>query len=420
MDKQTGETHAGSVEAGDSSSEPFEQAAKSVLSEVQQAFAAMVEALPGPIRTAADVQRAFGVDKKLGWQVYRVATAPNPMAAGTAVPAKVSVRRLAMVARKRGMPPALVSRMEDSILRFEEMVHDHAQDRSEFAAMVAEWTPEGREKGDLERREVMFKSMAQLTGAASELNAVSLLLRPSEDGQKLDCLRVDATLGLRRLRPGVRVGSSTYVASPRHGSIRTLDGADVDSPQGTILPQFSSSPTPKYEVRREKDRTDYWLTGTDIGLRTSVDMASAVVLRSVAERYRTSERQHCSPGYSPDTPTRRTVFDIILHEDVCPGTEPSVIVYETAPRGMARYLDPDRAPDLRDWRPPVKYMGEGVNNFRCPWIPHYVDMLTYACDKLAWDTNSFRGYRIAVEYPVLSWQMMLGFELPEGPGKKLR
>lgn len=396
--------------------QPFEQAAKTVLVEVQEAFAAMVDALPGPIRTAADVQRAFGVDKKLGWQVYRVATAPNPMAAGTAVPAQVSIRRLAGVARKRGMATDLVARMERAIQRFEELVHDHAEDRSEFAAMVAEWTPEGREKGDLDRRATMFKAMAQLTGAASELNAVTLLMRPSlEEPAKLDCLRVDATLGLRRLRPGVHVGSSTFVANRRHGSIRTLDGTEVDSPQGTILPEFCTQPTPKYEVRREKERTDYWLTGKDIGLRTAVDMASAVVLHSVADRYRTAERQYCSPGYSPDTPTRRTVFDIILHKDVCPGAEPMTTVYETAPRGMSRYGDPDRAHDVRDWRPPVKFMGHGVSNFRCPWMPRYVDMLEYACGRIGWDTELFRGYRIDVEYPVLSWQMMLAFDLPEAP-----
>src|SRR4051812_6965524 len=73
----------------------FERSATMVLGQLQSSMMALVRAVArAEVRKAADVERALGMDRKLCWQVFRIATASNPLAAGANVPARVSIERL--------------------------------------------------------------------------------------------------------------------------------------------------------------------------------------------------------------------------------------------------------------------------------------------------------------------------------------
>src|SRR4051812_43470839 len=69
---------------------PFESAAAVVLGRMQEAFALLLKSVQGPTAKCTDVEKTFGIDPKLSWQVFRMATAANPLAVGTNVPARVS------------------------------------------------------------------------------------------------------------------------------------------------------------------------------------------------------------------------------------------------------------------------------------------------------------------------------------------
>jgi hypothetical protein len=253
----------------------FEQAATEVLADLQAAFAALVAATHNPIRSGADVQRALGIDQKLAWQVFRVITAPNPLAAGAAVPAQTSARRLALAARKRRVAREIAARVEESVRRFDSLVQEHATDRDEFAAMVADWSPGGRERRSNGSRLAIHKAMSELTGISAKMELFSFVVHPSSDGMNMDAVRLLGFFGLRRIRPGVRVGSSNLAIGLRPGKPRTLDKAEIDEPASCVLPQFCSQPTPQFEVHCQNGRTDYWLQDSDIGLRSAVDLVSA-------------------------------------------------------------------------------------------------------------------------------------------------
>ncbi len=114
----------------------------------------------------------------------------------------------------------------------------------------------------------------------------------------------------------------------------------------------------------------------------------------------------------PSTPTRRMIFDCIVHEDLCPPIDPRVMVHEAAGNGpVGTHAEfAAREPDLLDWRPPVRFMGQGVEQFRAAWLPRYGEMLRRVCEATGWSPEGFRGYRVEVEYPVQSWQVSMAFE----------
>jgi hypothetical protein len=124
------------VETGDepglvNGSSSFEHAAGMVLGRLQIALAELLRAVPAQTRTASEVERAFGVDYKLGWQVHRIANSKNPLAAGPNVPARVSMEKLLKAASRRQVPDDVVERVSRAFGEFERLAEVEAEDPGE-------------------------------------------------------------------------------------------------------------------------------------------------------------------------------------------------------------------------------------------------------------------------------------------------
>lgn len=394
----------------------FEADAQGVLAKVQSAFTAMIaEARCGSAQTAAELERALGLDKKLGWQVYRVVNAPNAMAAGFAVPSAVSTRRLVAAARKRGASAKAASRVEKAVDQFDLMVREHADDRLEFESMIADWSSEGREPVELLSRRALFAAMSKLRGSAMTTMLNTVIVHPSRDGAFIDRAILMGYFGLRRLRSTARLGAGTlwYPDVPTDEQERTIDEGPITDPLSALLPGFCSRPTPDFEIiRTETGLQQFWLGGNDVGLRTAADVVLAFRRNRSVARYATPERPTAIHSLIPSTPTRRLIFDCIVHADLHPPADPQVMVHEAAGNGpVGTHVEyANRKVDMQDWRPAVRFMGQGIDQFRAAWVPRYAEMLHHVCRVTGWNPRSFRGYRVEVEYPVHSWQISLAFE----------
>src|SRR5215471_17592285 len=94
-----------------------------------RAFGRLIECLPGSVRRAADVQRALGLDKALGWQVFRLGSAADPIGAGLFVPRPAPLARVLAAARRCGVPEEAVVDAAETVAAFERLVERHAGDR---------------------------------------------------------------------------------------------------------------------------------------------------------------------------------------------------------------------------------------------------------------------------------------------------
>lgn len=401
----------------DSSGLSFEASAAIVLGRLQLSLSDLLKSVPAPTRTASEVERAFGIDYKLSWQVHKIATAQNPLAAGSHVPARVSIEKLIKAATRRGVSREVTTAVEEAFGQFEQLTLSEAEDREELTAMLAALVPEVREKRELEVKRAAFKAISQIKGVSLEAQVGAFILHPSKDGSAIDRATFSAYVGLRRLRAAAYIGFGTLSASSPNSTALTLDGHKPDGLNSILLPQYCSEPTPKFDVRPFNGWTFYSVTGAQVGLRAAIDLVMAELRPGAMRRYRQADGRIQSGVMNlPDLPMKRQTTDVFVHRDVYPDSTPGIAVYDTVPRGMASGLDdPAREADRIPFVEHIRPISGGMQHSGVAHLPRYVDMLEHVCGKLGWDPTAFRGFRLDVQYPVYGSQYMIGFTLPDAP-----
>ena len=116
------------------------------------------------------------------------------------------------------------------------------------------------------------------------------------------------------------------------------------------------------------------------------------------------------------TPAKTLVFDVLVHKDIYPGSEPTLAIYDTAFDGVADVNDRARDIDRLDLSETIQMLGEGVSKFRTAQVPRYAKMLLHVLDQLKWDASMFRGYRCKIDYPLYGSQVAMMFDPPQPPG----
>lgn len=395
-------------------SHSFEQAATSVLGRLQHAMAGLIAAAPEEVRKAADVERVFGIDHRLGWQVYRIATSRNPLAAGTNVPARVSVDRLVKVAARKGVSPSIVEEISTAFDEFETLVRQHAGSRTEFDALVASALPEEQDRISLSAREALYHAARTIRGASMQVSSLTHIVHPSTaNPEMLDGCNLIGNFGLQRVRKGAMIETSALFRDLAGSKTRTIDGQPITDSTDIMLPRFCTAPTPRIAVHRGDQNARFVLEGEDVGIKAAVDSVFADYLPAGRSRFAVPHRPFVGAAHATDAPARLQVIDVLLCDGVVPSPEPDVRVYDIVPHGQLTKLpDPDRELDRVTFAPSVRFLGRGLNSFRCLQIPRYQEMLSHICEKRGWDPSRFSGYRVEIEYPVYSWQTVLAFRLP--------
>jgi hypothetical protein len=399
---------------------PFEQAAAIVLGELQHAVIDLLAAGPTEVQKAADVERVFGVNHLLGWQLYRIASAQNPLAAGIHVPARVSMKKLLTAAARRRVPGAILDRISIAFDAFERLVESDAGGREELDAMLNAFLPDERRKQDLAHRQSVFKGMSNIKGLAAEADVVAMLFNLSANGSMVDRVTLSCELGLRRLRPDAPIVLGTGDAQPLAKPLLTLDGKPADNPMGALLPQFSSSPLPRFNIIPSGGQIDYVVAGRDVGMRSAIDIVMAERREGALPRFR-KPNSHLfgGPGYTTTTPIRRLTLDVFLHEDVFPGVAPQLFAYDTTCRGQVYPMDnPERQHDRLIVHDEIRALPSGLAGARLPHAPRYLEILEHIYATVGWDASRFRGYRLDVQYPVHGGEYFIGFRIPDEPAAR--
>lgn len=99
--------------------------------------------------------------------------------------------------------------------------------------------------------------------------------------------------------------------------------------------------------------------------------------------------------------------------DLVVGTPPKVRVLSDH-RGVD-VASAGRACDELAMRASVIHLGHGTDVLETPDVPRYVELITYAMDRLGWDAEEFEVFRCSIEYPVMPSSVVAQFDLPEAP-----
>src|SRR5688572_19679635 len=114
----------------------FADEAGAVMRRLRAAISDLVGATTTGVHNSQDLQKLFGLDGKLSWQVFKLAGPGEPLAMAPHVPNPVPMRRFLSVSRKNGLPKDVITELGAAYEAFEQLVRSHAGDRTSFDSMA--------------------------------------------------------------------------------------------------------------------------------------------------------------------------------------------------------------------------------------------------------------------------------------------
>ncbi|HNQ23037.1 MAG TPA: hypothetical protein PKK06_08085 [Phycisphaerae bacterium] len=385
--------------------------------ELHDALQVLVEQIPAKSRSPQELARTLKVHRTLASRLLSAIRTDDPLAAIGRMPRSEGLRMI-LQAAKPSVPRETIARAEAALSAFEQLVHGELGGWDGFEAAVTEWLPDARARFELANKQLAFKGMANLLGMRADVQLDTGIYYPDARGERCDIVLLEGMVNVRRLRPSVRIPIAVHTPNP--SAPRPLAYVLEDVPPERagdhypLLEQFCSSPCPKLEAIRTGDLTTCVLAGNEIGANSAVDVFAASVVRGGRPLYRGPGdplvRPHLSGGVN--LPAKVLLMNILLHEDVWPGNDPQLLIYDMHVRGMASPDDPARELDRLHGAETLQALGTGVARFRASEVGRYVEMVQYVCQKLGWDSNRLRGYRVRVQYPLLNAQYCIAFDPP--------
>lgn len=383
--------------------------------ELSRILAAVLGSLPGAPHAPQSLARSLGVNIVLTSRVLKATQQKDPLAVVHSMPGPEPLRRILRAAEKKKVDPALLREARAAVDRFAHIIGEEAGDRSSLDAMISGWLPDAREKVELLARQGVYRGMSQLLGTASDVEHFTMIQCPSAlYPGRADQVVLSVTRGLRRLRPGV---SLKYDTVHSRADMLTVTGQPVEEVRGLLLESYCSKPLPRIEVGRFGDRVQYTVSGDEVGLRSSVDLAHATYIPGRKELHRAAGEapRKVTLSLGVANPIKTLIFDVLLDEAVYPGQDPSLHLYRAMPYGAASPLDPSRESDRLNLVQALQHLGKGIGRCRVAENPDHLEMLRFVCDKRGWDGDRLRGYRYRIECPVYSSEIVLAFDLPAAP-----
>jgi len=387
---------------------------------LQRSLSELLEAVPGAPNRPVQLSRALGVNQDLAGKALLAASTADPLAATHLMPGPEALRTLAKAARRKRVDSRLVGGVEDAVQQFDDLLRGVVGGRSELDAIISAWLPGTREKFELANKRAMFRSVSNLKGVVADFGVQTGIFAPSGKGD--DCCSVIGLyglVGLRRLRPGSTICLSSGAVGPGAQEVTcfTLDGKAVDVLRAnTLLPQFSTSPLPAFDIRENDGYVQHFLRDGLVGLEARVDVFLGEVMTGIRNRYQLpGSNRRIGGSADVEVPVKNLVFDMLIHDEVWPGRTPELVLFDTIMRGHADANDPARQSDRLDLRETIESLDHGIRGCRIAEIPRYTELLRYACDCVGWKPEACRCFRCRIQYPFYGMQIHMTFDAPSPP-----
>jgi hypothetical protein len=343
--------------------------------------------------------------------------AGDPLTTMVAIPGKVVLAQVLQGASRSGIDAACLARATQAVKAFEAFVDVEFGDRAALDVVLSEWVLESQAAFDLRHRSIAYKSAAALRGVQADLVLSVGIVYPSPDSpDRHDGVGIDALLGCRRLKPSglLRLNFSSMAKDPARYAPQSLSGKTITEAQDLLVPEFSTVQASQISGVRQGQLIQTSVSDLPLGRAQGRghDMVHAHFYKAMHRARRGEGRPTSGMAAHAEPPTEYAVIDALLHDDVWPGIQPEVRIFDTVIRGLAHPDDPARVGDRLDTVETVQLLGQGPDAFRLPEFNAYPDLIRHVCQARGWDAGRLRGYRIKVRYPTYGSQIGLAFQLP--------
>jgi hypothetical protein len=410
---QTGSDDAAALQ-GRFSTETIE-----VVTQIRDACARIIETKCPDSKAVTAVSDAFGIHRKLAWQVVKVAYADDPFVASRHMPPSKSARLWLKSAEKAGVSRALVDSARVAFDSFEDVIRTHASSRAEFEMLIESIDDASDTNVEEKWRQHSFLGNSYTLGVQCRVLMSLLVQMPSRDREGyFDAVQVRGVMGYRQTRQDVRwvVNQSVVLdddnkdefAMTRH----PLDPHAAERYNGVpLLPEFCSDPIPALQrVPAEQGMVQDELLSGEVGLLGQRTLVTGELLRNIAPVHATSESKKAHFGVAVRVPCEMLHYDLFVHKGLFGEVTRELEVFNE----LATQITFDQRDEIRV-SDQVKHLGMGVSLAQAPDIAGYTDLARSIFERIEADPDDFELYRIRMAYPPIPTSVLMRHELlPKG------
>jgi hypothetical protein len=387
---------------------------------VRRRLAAIVEQVCGGSPRAQDVTDRFGIYRKLGWQIWNVVYADEPLAAIRHLPAPRALKVFRDAARRQGVGDELLQRLDDAVGQFHRSVETHADNDREMLEMLVENGSEAPDEAAAARwRKQAFTGNAFTWGVRAKCMFACAVIFPSptRDGY-WDMVRIQGLIGLVRTRANVRWPFAQLLIRNSDGKPFQFAREPLDFSQAVkrtgvpLYEEFCSNPLP--DVLRKPGAmagmVEDELQPGEVGAAGAANIFTAERLREVAPIWAEKPGETVSFGTGVRTPCELFISDLIVRRSMYPGVKRELCVFGELMTQLSRD-DRDRLPVPES----VQSLGPVRDGIATADVPRHTELLHAAFDRAGLNADEFDAYRVRMRYPPLPVSVLVRHEMPMRP-----
>jgi hypothetical protein len=372
------------------------------------ALRAVLGSMPNAPLSPTALAHRIGVSRVTLSKLQGALAQHSPLEVLQRIPGPESLREVVTRCAPYEVDPALITEGMQAIDGFDRLIRNYYGTRAALHAAIGSGSTPLRARIDHAARADVFKGLSQILGVECNTWLTSMFFVPSKvEASAVEVTTIHGALGLRRLRND----TTTYFT---FGAPYPEPGTKANPKQSAIsLHECYTNAPAQLEVEMVGGQLRHKLVESRVDKDAIFDMLAVSHNPMGSRRYATPEGNLRGVSAFVDTPARMFVCDAIMHKDVYPSSEPTLVVYNTASRGPANPNDRNRDLDRLSVAESVVQLGASVDRFDVPEVPNYARMVERVCGQLGVPSSDFRVYRLRFAYPVPAFQFVVAFEAPQ-------
>lgn len=179
------------------------QQAQECLNGLKSAVTSILQALPGDLEQPRDVYKTLGIDRMIGWNIFKLHEVEDCFLSVRHIPRKAAFKGFLRAASRKGVDDSLLDVAEDNFNLFEDLVELHAGDRPSMEMMLLAYSDEGSSQASLDHRKLAFTGNRFLYGLEARTRLTISLFEPTDSPSDWKLTLLKGSFGLRRNRPNI-------------------------------------------------------------------------------------------------------------------------------------------------------------------------------------------------------------------------
>lgn|GEM_PF-1597976 len=232
------------------------QQAQECLTGLKNAVTDILQALPVDLQQPRDVYKTLGIDRMIGWNIFKLHEVEDCFLCVKHIPRKAAFKGFLRAASRNGVSDSILEAADENFNKFEDLVEMHAGDRPSMEMMLMAYSKEGTDQASIEHRKLAFTGNRFLYGLETRTRLTISLFEPTGTSDEWKLTLLKGSFGLRRNRPDipwfyVRPRVFTEFAGQPHspGSRPLAETETGDAGQLPYYPQFCNCSLPTMTTR---------------------------------------------------------------------------------------------------------------------------------------------------------------------------